>query len=781
MNTIYESLCSLNVHSVSLSHDLNDAFQAVLNTSAVASVVVLAAALIYLAFKNSIAPKWLYLFWVLIAVRFVLFGVPESPTSFLNFLEQPTTANQTIISQKHAPLALNSIVDLTKESEQQAHGPQEAQPIQPARIWALLSIIWIIGMVVLLVRLLRGMVTVRSILADSQPNAFLQHQLSPLAKSLGMRRKIVVQTTDRLGVPSMTGIFRPTILIPEWCLRELDAKQLELILVHELIHVRRWDAAVQLSTHFVFITHWFNPVVHLVARWIHCNRELSCDSAVVSNYLLNTKETERLERLYGQTILYIATRFKNQNDTMLCPAFMGAFVGADNKLIKQRIAMMVHTKTKRRMTTLIASMFILILFATGFTKAQTTQEQTGPLATQAEQTQAEPAQTTGPKAPNDSAPSALPQDWWQPTGKPVIPISGGKILKNPNQREQRIEQILVGSSEKLKFDYKIPEIMVDAPKVASLTPVSPSEIMVTGLKCGEAIVTVYNTERKTEKIIVRVVLDTAKLQRIVKQRFPHTEIKLTATTTSISVSGSADAEKSEAILKLVRQHSKLKVHDRLCRTDFYVSTKAKVYVISTSKMKALGVDWQSMGVHSEVESLQDVLASCTAKNSNGNAQVAVVDGTAFPVFIDELTKRKIAQLTIQPTLVTSPGQVSALFSGKEIPFQEPGSGVMQHRRAGTELELGAIVLSENELILSITASVSEVAELQQVNGIPNINTREISTGIHVRPGQTIALLGGLSTGIDSERKEVLFLIKPKLIPNPNAVAEKSGNGAEISR
>ena len=53
-------------------------------------------------------------------------------------------------------------------------------------------------------------------------------------------------------------------------------------------------------------------------------------------------------------------------------------------------------------------------------------------------------------------------------------------------------KLIAGASQRLKFDYAIPEMVVENPEVVSATAISQSEILITGLKPGISAVTVLS-------------------------------------------------------------------------------------------------------------------------------------------------------------------------------------------------------------------------------------------------------------------------------------------------
>ena len=87
------------------------------------------------------------------------------------------------------------------------------------------------------------------------------------------------KVTNRVRQVLVVGVFRPVILFPIGLLATLTPAEVEAVLLHELYHVRRYDAfwnALQLIVVSLFFYH---PVVYWLSRRIDREREYVCDDA----------------------------------------------------------------------------------------------------------------------------------------------------------------------------------------------------------------------------------------------------------------------------------------------------------------------------------------------------------------------------------------------------------------------------------------------------------------------------------------------------------------------
>ena len=102
-----------------------------------------------------------------------------------------------------------------------------------------------------------------------------------VTRRLGVRRPVRVVISPDVAVPMTWGVLRPVVVIPpegtSW-----DAERRRVVLTHELVHVRRFDWALQIAAWGVLALHWCNPLAWWAVRRLSVERERSCDAAVVA-------------------------------------------------------------------------------------------------------------------------------------------------------------------------------------------------------------------------------------------------------------------------------------------------------------------------------------------------------------------------------------------------------------------------------------------------------------------------------------------------------------------
>ncbi len=163
-------------------------------------------------------------------------------------------------------------------------------------------VLYAIGVLVLLIRVIYCLIIVckfrRSLLPSEDEQ--LQNDLQVLKQQLGIRRPVALAVSDQIGSPTQVGLLKPAVVLPTPIVESHD--QLEPILIHELIHVKRWDCLYRLLAMVGMAFYWFNPLYHRVKYLLFEVQEQACDDWTVTT----TGNSES----YADTLLNMATQLR---------------------------------------------------------------------------------------------------------------------------------------------------------------------------------------------------------------------------------------------------------------------------------------------------------------------------------------------------------------------------------------------------------------------------------------------------------------------------------------
>jgi TonB family protein len=102
-----------------------------------------------------------------------------------------------------------------------------------------------------------------------------------LTRREALARPVTLLQSDHPSLLVTWGWVRPKIILPA-CAQSWSTRRAEIVLRHELAHVRRGDWGVQLLGEALRAIYWFNPLVWIVCGRLRDESEHACDDAVLS-------------------------------------------------------------------------------------------------------------------------------------------------------------------------------------------------------------------------------------------------------------------------------------------------------------------------------------------------------------------------------------------------------------------------------------------------------------------------------------------------------------------
>ena len=127
-----------------------------------------------------------------------------------------------------------------------------------------------------------------------------QVKLKYPCSQLGIKKAILLLESSLVKVPTVVGWLKPIILLPPSALTGLTPQQLELILVHELAHIRRNDYLANLFQTVIETLLFYHPAAWWVSRRIRVERENACDDIAVTingDAVMYARALTKMERL----------------------------------------------------------------------------------------------------------------------------------------------------------------------------------------------------------------------------------------------------------------------------------------------------------------------------------------------------------------------------------------------------------------------------------------------------------------------------------------------------
>jgi beta-lactamase regulating signal transducer with metallopeptidase domain len=146
----------------------------------------------------------------------------------------------------------------------------------------LLAALWIVGALLVLLRLAIGTWRVGQLAREGKrvEDGVWLSLTQRLANRLGVTRPLILLRGEKLAVPVTWGIVYPAVLLPQDADQWSDERR-RFVLVHEMAHVKRFDALTQLLAQLSLAMFWFDPLVWLAAHRMRVEREHACDDYVL--------------------------------------------------------------------------------------------------------------------------------------------------------------------------------------------------------------------------------------------------------------------------------------------------------------------------------------------------------------------------------------------------------------------------------------------------------------------------------------------------------------------
>ncbi|MDU7477437.1 MAG: M56 family metallopeptidase [Paenibacillus macerans] len=358
-------------------------------TSVMVSILVGLVLLLKWVLKDRLPIKWQYALWLIVLLRALLPWAPESSISMYNLfsLSEPSGRIDALITQvaeqrQPSPDAAepaaeetlpNGVAEVGDEAAKTKTAAAPAEPAdssrQPAGLtpkdgaYAGLFGLWLAGVIALSVYLFRiNRRFAKSIVfgSNGMVNPELEELLQSCQHKLGVRRKISLRMTDQGSGPALHGLRSPKILLPATIVDQFSANEIKYIFLHELVHHKRKDIAVNWVMTALLILHWFNPVLWYAYRKMREDQELSCDAQAVS--YIGPDEAKQ----YGHTVIKLLETLSGKPSRLLAAAYF-----SKNRLeIKRRITMIALFKKTSFKRTALGLILVAVIVGIALTNAK---------------------------------------------------------------------------------------------------------------------------------------------------------------------------------------------------------------------------------------------------------------------------------------------------------------------------------------------------------------------------------------------------------------------------
>lgn len=288
--------------------------------------------------------------WAILALRLLIpvqLTLPQAPVQVMPRTSYVVQSDQTAFRQAGLPVVQNPTRWVTG-TQAETLSAADTGTVKTVDITDILLTLWLAGVISCILWQGIGYYRlIRSLKGTSQPveRADLHTILQEQCADLVIDREIPLRISSAADCPMLAGFIHPTLYLPDERISRTDAV---FIFRHELTHYKHGDLWLKLLLLAARCLHWFNPLVHLIARFAQEDIEAACDDAVVRGH------DGAYRRAYGETILRSAIA-QAQKRKALVSCF-----GDDKKTLMRRFEGLFDKSVKKRGVALVVMIALLV-------------------------------------------------------------------------------------------------------------------------------------------------------------------------------------------------------------------------------------------------------------------------------------------------------------------------------------------------------------------------------------------------------------------------------------
>ncbi|WP_425657990.1 M56 family metallopeptidase [Tenacibaculum ascidiaceicola] len=184
-----------------------------------------------------------------------------------------------------------------------------------------ITLLWYVIFCYKSLRLYLGLRGIKKIIYKSKEeiDTYWNEKATFFAEKIGLKQKIQIYKSSVVNTPMVLGFIKPIVLLPVQLITGMPQAQIEVIIYHELAHIKRYDPIVNLLQNILETVFFFNPPLLWLLSKIRIEREKCCDDLVLE--ITNNKK-DYLKALYSCAELQIESNklsvaFASENEALL--------------------------------------------------------------------------------------------------------------------------------------------------------------------------------------------------------------------------------------------------------------------------------------------------------------------------------------------------------------------------------------------------------------------------------------------------------------------------------
>jgi pilus assembly protein CpaC len=318
------------------------------------------------------------------------------------------------------------------------------------------------------------------------------------------------------------------------------------------------------------------------------------------------------------------------------------------------------------------------------------------------------------------------------------------------------------------------ELSVANPAIADIATLSDRTIYVLGKSPGRTTLTLLGPDGKLiTNVDVRVAPDIAEFKERLQEILPNEPIEVRTANDGIVLSGMVSGkQKLSLALELGERYAPQRVTNLMTVGGTQqVMLKVRFAEMQRSVTKSLsssigmfdtGVNGNGMGFVQGTGNTISTVAAGTANGSNIGQIAGTLSfggGINVGILLEALETKGLVRTLAEPNLVAISGQQAKFLAGGEypVPITDGTNVSVEYKPFGVEMAFTPVVVDEDLISLSLTASVSSIDTTVTVASGTAFKRRETSTTVELRDGQSFAIAGLLQDDFNDTINQLPWL------------------------
>lgn len=361
---------------------------------------------------------------------------------------------------------------------------------------------------------------------------------------------------------------------------------------------------------------------------------------------------------------------------------------------------------------------------------------------------------SGSQAPASSTPTANLPPQAQPQGSAPLRVMVGKSL-------------IINTTERLR------RVSVTDAAIASVVPVTPTQILVHGKSPGEVSLLIWDELERSRSFDLRVDVDVSACAEEEHRVFPDELITVTPSRAAIVLSGHVSTEDvAKRAGELASAYSP-KVVNVLTFGPVgsqEVLLQVKFAEVDRTALTQMGINFVSTGGGNTIGTLttgqfggfgtQSVTQTGIAGTTPTPATETISNvlnlflfrpDINFGTVIEALQTKNLLQILAEPNLIAVNGKEASFLAGGQFPFPivQPGAGftavTISFKEFGVRLQFTPVIMPNGNIHLKVAPEVStlDFADALTISGftVPALSTRKAETEFELQDGQSFVIAG----------------------------------------